>query len=82
MRKMNQSNAKNRKVREFMQEKALNLQKKVVQHNLGNLLFDDMKGLENEALAADAVDERHEKQIERMINEDLKRVRKGSSLYQ
>ena len=61
MRKMNQSNAKNRKVREFMQEKALNLQKKVVQHNLGNLLFDDMKGLENEDLTADAVDERHEK---------------------
>ena len=43
---------------------------------------DDLKDFEDDDLGANVVDARIQKQIERMINEDLKKIKKGSSAYQ
>ena len=52
-----------------------------MKHNLQNI--DIQNDDENdEDLGADVVDPRVQKQIERMINEDLKKVKKGSKQYQ
>lgn len=64
-----------------MRYKEESLKSRVTNHNLQHIPLDD-DNLNDEDLGADAVDHRVQKQIERMINEDLKKVKKGSKQYQ
>ena len=73
----------NEKVRDYIRDKKKNLLKKIEQHNLTHLPVggDDLKELEDDDLRANVVDNRVHKQIERMINQGSKTIKKGSDLY-
>lgn len=71
-------NVKNDKVRQFMQTKINDRSNKILRHNLYNLTaVHDEEGGDND-LGHDVVDDRMEKQIEKLINEDLTKIKKGS----
>ena len=82
--KMNKDDYKNLKVREFMKTAEKQLRKKIEDHNIYNLTAsgEDAKEFEDIDLKADVVDERIEKQIAGRLNEELRKVKKGSLQYQ
>ena len=76
----------NKKVQTFMKHQDYMLKKRIKEHNLNNLIVgtqDELnKEFENDDMQVDALDDRVEKQIERVINEEMTLVKKGSTVYQ
>ena len=69
-------------MRQFIHRKAADLSKRVLQHNLNNLQFgEDMQEFADADLGADVVDVRLDQQLKKRINEDLNKVKKGTSQY-
>ena len=69
-------------MRQFIHRKAADLSKRVLQHNLNNLQFgEDMEEFADADLGADVVDVRLDQQLKKRINEDLNKVKKGTSQY-
>ena len=69
-------------MRQFIHRKAADLSKRVLQHNLNNLQFgEDMEEFADADLGADVVDVRLDQQLKQRINEDLNKVKKGTSQY-
>ena len=69
-------------MRQFIHRKAADLSKRVLQHNLNNLQFgEDMEEFADADLGADVVHVRLDQQLKKRINEDLNKVKKGTSQY-
>ena len=69
-------------MRQFIHRKAADPSKRVLQHNLNNLQFgEDMEEFADADLGADVVDVRLDQQLKKRINEDLNKVKKGTSQY-
>jgi len=64
-----------------MQQTESRRKQSVVRHNLQNLVGGTNE-FEDEDMETDVMDVRFEKQIERMINENLTKTKKGSDAYQ
>ena len=62
------------------------LKKRIKEHNLNNLIVgteDELrKEFENDDMTMDVVDARIEQQIQKVINEEMTTVKKGSEIYQ
>ena len=81
LRRMKPDEYKNEKTRRFIHRKNKEMENKILQHNTQNLEFLSLNTNINQNDSQDVIEKMMNKQVERTINSQSMRVKKGSDLY-